>query len=819
MALAIFGAALATPLAADPFETTIRPFLETHCVECHGPETQESNLRFDAIEAFQASDVHLWTKVHEALSYGDMPPDDEPRPDPEAAAAVLAWIEAEQRAPQPGRIRRMNRRELNATLRDLTALSVDFAGGLPEDGKVAGFDTGAEGLQDAADSVAQIMEVTRRAVAGIRFLEPPPGEPVILDFREERFKDLRRGFNDIGKSDAGISSRGQTATWLDGRGLLLTPAWIKDRDSFSINVRLPEDGRGIVRLAVDVSAEEGMPGVPAPRLAVRAGGRDFGVREISGRPDSAERMVFEFQFEDLATQKDGLEISLRNLVEMPYAVEGFENEDRTKPEDNVPGGGGLFRPLFDKKELKPEERPVPQLVIESMEIELDRIAAWPPETWQAKSGEIADDLASARRLLALWTERAWRRPVQSAELEPFLEFYQTLRRDGLSFDDALRATFQSVLLSGPFRFLASPADEDPAIAPHAIATRLAFMLTGGPPDAELRQLAAEGKLRDPAVLDTQVDRLLADPRLGNFSEPFVVQWLEMEQPITVLMDDLRQVDFLFGRYLKESMRTETVAYFQTMLAKNRPARELVDSHWTVMNDSLARHYGYPGIDGSAFRAVSLRKDDPRGGGILGHAGIQSMLTWMGDNWVIYRGAWALRHILDMPPPPAPLEVPELDLSGDNRHKPFRELLRQHQEDPNCTVCHKHMDPLGFAFQNFDPAGRWREVEFSRYIKNEIDGKIQWLGDGETRPVDTLGRLPRGEEFTTFAECKQLIATHYMDDVVAGWMKNLVIYGTGRQPDVDDLAAIREMIKQHKAAGHPVRDLLKALIRSRVFLDR
>jgi hypothetical protein len=218
--------------------------------------------------------------------------------------------------------------------------------------------------------------------------------------------------------------------------------------------------------------------------------------------------------------------------------------------------------------------------------------------------------------------------------------------------------------------------------------------------------------------------------------------------------------------------------------------------------------------------VTLRADDPRGGGVLGHAGIQSMLTWMGENWVIYRGAWALRHVLDMPPPPPPLEVPELNPSdGKNRGKPFRELLRQHQQDAKCAVCHKNIDPVGFAFQNFDISGRWRDVEHETYKRGELDGRISWLGDGKTRPVDATGRLPRGEEFKTFGEFKSLLAQHYTDDLTRGVLKNWFVYGTGRVPGIDDRAEIAAIMDAHRAKGYPVRDLLKAVVRSRAFSER
>jgi mono/diheme cytochrome c family protein len=818
-ALLAAHAAVRSDVAAQTtglFENEVRPFLEAHCVACHGPDEQQAQVGFDRLEGYGIDDGPLWTMVHEKLAAGEMPPKDAPQPTAAERQRILRWIERQARAARDtrgGGVRRLNRRELSAALRDLTGLMVDYAAALPGDGEVAGFDTGADGLQDAAASVGQVMDVTRRAVDGIRFLEPPTGLVLTADLKDA--KDTRKAF-DPWKAQGAAGKMGRFT--LPGAGALVEPQWLGDRGGDEFTVPAPADGRGVLRLRLTVSAVKHFEGVPNPRLWVEVCGQAVDYREITAAPDEPVELTYEVQLDDLPIGSKGAEIILSNRVEVPYAVAGFENEDKTNPEDEIPGGPGLFRPLYDKK-LPPPERPVPFVVLHRIEVEPDYVAAWPPAEWQAELGGIGDDPRSAKRLLGLWIERAWRRPVSEAEQERFFALYTKLRQDGLSFDAALRAAFQSVLLSGPFRYLASPADADETMAQHAIASRLSFLLVGAPPDEELRRLAAAGKLRDPGVLDAQVDRLLADPRSDGFFRPFVTQWLEMDQPITVAMNHLSQQDFRFGRNLKDSMREETIAYVAELFRENRPARELVESDWTMMNDVLAMHYGYEDVEGGYLRKVRLRGDDPRGGGLLGHAGIQSMLCWMGENWVIYRGAWTLRHILDDPPPPPPLEVPELIPSdGENSGKTFRELLVQHQADANCAVCHRTMDPLGFAFQNFDLSGRWRDVEHEKYARSELDGKIEWRGVGKTRPVDAAGRLPRGEEFQSYAEFKQQLAGHYMPDVVRGLMKNLVVYATGRKPDVLDMAEIRTIMNDQAPKDYPLRDLLKALIRSRVFLE-
>lgn len=797
-----------------PFQAAVAPFLKRYCHACHGPRKQAGQLRLDQLERFQAGDRHLWTMIYEKVSFEEMPPKSRLQPTDAERKQLLAWIEQQQKSLDTLRTRRLNRREIAAALRNVTGLSIDYAQALPGDGTVAGFDTGAEALQDAADGVAQWMQVSRRAVEGIRFLEPPSSELFSANFREAR--DPRKALDDWKKNGAGGKAQGISRP---GMGLLLEPRAVGERGELSLSVPAPANRQGVLRLTLIVSAIRHRANIPHPHLWVEIGGKNIDYREITGSFDSPQRLVYEVQLDDLAIQPKGVGVRLSNKVEVPYSIPGFENEDKSNPKQPpVPGGTGLFRPAFDRKSLPPEKQPAPFVVLQRIDIEPHYVAAWPPKEWKANVGEIKDNPQWAERLLGLWMERAWRRPVTEAEGEPFRKLYQQLRHKGLSFENALRGAFQSVLLSAPFRYLDSPDHADTMTAQHAIASRLSFMLMGEPPGSELRRLAAAGKLREPAILDAQVDRLLADPRSQAFFRPFVTQWLELEQPITIAQDHINKQDFRFARYLKASMRAETIAYVTRLFAENRPARELIQSDWTMMNDILALHYGYEKLDGGQLRKVKLRADDPRGG-LLGHAGIQSMLCWMGDNWVIYRGAWTLRHILDQPPPPPPLEVPELNPSdGKNKGKTFKELLRQHQADARCAVCHKSIDPLGFAYQNFDISGRWRGVEHESYTRSELDGRIAWRGVGTTRPVDSTGRLPRGEEFKSFAQFKQLIAKDYQSNLVRGLMKNFILYATGRKPDVDDMKEIMRIMGERESAGYPLRDLLKAVIRSRAFLS-
>jgi hypothetical protein len=811
-------AALGTPAAlhaddAGEFAKLVVPFLQKHCVACHGPKKQESSLRLDMVSSVDFANRNLWTLVHDRVASGEMPPPNRTQPADAEKKQILASIHQRQRSLGVGGARRLNRRELAASLRDVTGMGIDFAMALPADGLVAGFDTGTEGLLEASDGVAQWLAVTRRAVDGIRFLEPEKSKAIQFDLRT--MKDLRRG-SDSAKGDM-PTIRGAT-TFRPGEGHMLPAGAVGDRDTLNILLPVGAARQSVVRFTVVASSFKPMEGLPTPHLWVQAGGKDLDYRPITAAAETPQRLVYEVHLGDLAIQK-GLSIHLSNKVEIPYAVPGFENEDKSSLKDPPPGGTGLFRPAFDRRTTPVDKQPTPFVLLHSIEIEPEVVLKWPPAEWKADLGTIADDAASAQKLLALWIRRAWRRPVSDAEQVPFRKLYEKVRADGGSFDEALRAAFQSILLSAPFRYQASPANPSPMMAQHAVASRLGFMLTGSPPDAELLKLAEAGKLKEPKILDAQVDRLLADPRSQAFIRPFVMQWLLLDQPITIAQDHIQKQDFRFARYLKASMREETIAYISALIAENRPARELVDSDWTMMNDALAMHYGYPPLNGGELRKVKLKADDPRGGGILGHAGIQSMLCWMGENWLIYRGAWALRHILDMPPPPPPLEVPELNPSdGKNKGKSFRELLVQHQADSRCSVCHKNIDPVGFAFQNFDISGRWRDVEFESYKRGELDGRVSWVGVGKTRPVDAAGTMPRGEDFKSFGEFKKIVADKYQVDMVRGLMKNLMVYATGRIPGIDDRIEIAGILEKHAPQGYPLRDLIKAVVRSRAFSE-
>ena len=348
-------------IALAEYKNDALPLLSKYCMRCHGAEEQNAQIRYDKIVAYESDDQHLWTQVHEALASGQMPPEDELQPSEMEKQQFLNWI-VEQAALQTsataGAQRRLNRREFSAALQDLTGLPIDFGAGLPADGKIDGFDTGAQGLQDAADSVDQWLEVTRRAVESLRFLEPAHERSISIDFREHEFTDYRKFLAkrwDEHKDH--VFTRSKRLICKKGIGVYLPTQWTGDRGNSFLAVPAPADKRAALKMTLRVVGKRPLSGLPNPMLWVKVGGKYIDYRPIG---DRSQTLTYAVRMEDHVVEGNVIKVMLRSFVEVPYAVEGFENDDRSKPEDNIPGGIGVFRPKFDRKKLRtPDEQPVP----------------------------------------------------------------------------------------------------------------------------------------------------------------------------------------------------------------------------------------------------------------------------------------------------------------------------------------------------------------------------------------------------------------------------------------------------------------------------
>jgi hypothetical protein len=430
--------------------------------------------------------------------------------------------------------------------------------------------------------------------------------------------------------------------------------------------------------------------------------------------------------------------------------------------------------------------------------------------------ESADPAADGRRLLANFVARAYRRPVRPGETEVFIQLFDDRRAAGLGFAESLLAAYTAVLASPGFLFL----EESPGLlGDHALATRLALFLWNSPPDVRLRGLADGGRMREPAILRAETERLLADPRAERFRDAFLDYWLDLRKmedstPSTTLYND-----YYLDDALTEAASAETRLYFAELLARNHPARLIADANFTYLNERLARHYGLPGVNGIAMRRVDLPADSPRGG-LLTQASVLKVTANGTTTSPVLRGKWIVERILgiDIPPPP-PVAAVEPDIRGAVT---IREQLARHREDASCASCHRKMDPPGFALESFDVLGGWRE----RYrAVDEEKSALRGLGkNGQpfafhlALPVDASGELPDGRPFRDIRDFKRLVRADEAA-LARNLARQLLLFATGAPAHYSDRPEVERILAETRADSHGLRSLVHAVVQSRLFREK
>jgi hypothetical protein len=409
------------------------------------------------------------------------------------------------------------------------------------------------------------------------------------------------------------------------------------------------------------------------------------------------------------------------------------------------------------------------------------------------------ETSCARTILATLLRRAFRRPVTPADVQPLLTFYERGRREG-DFDAGIEQALEALLVSPEFLFRMEH-DARGAAGVHRIsdvelASRLSFFLWSTIPDDQLLDLAERGKLKDPAILQQQVRRMLADPRADALVGNFGGQWLYFRNVATVRPDpDI----FRFDASLREALQKETSLFFGSMLREDRSVLDLLSADYTFVNERLAQHYGIPKIYGSQFRRVTL--SDPNRRGLLGQASILTVTSYPNRTSVVQRGKWVLENLLGMPPPPPPANVPSLTPHGqDGALLSMRQQMEQHRSNAVCSACHARMDPLGFALENYDGVGKWR---------NEDAGS----------KIDPSGTLPDGTQFRGPAGLTNLLLTNYRDQFVRTVAEKLLIYALGRGLEYYDQPTVRSIAREAAQDNYRISSLIAAVVNSSPFQMR
>ena len=418
----------------------------------------------------------------------------------------------------------------------------------------------------------------------------------------------------------------------------------------------------------------------------------------------------------------------------------------------------------------------------------------------ATPGENESHQDVARQVICQFAERAFRRPVDDAEIERLTTLYQLGRDNELDYVDSLRLPLQAILASPQFLYriefdLEPDADDQTRpLNDYELATRLSYFLWSSMPDAELIELAAEDRLDDPEVLDKQVGRMLQDEKSQALVDNFAGQWLELRNLSKAAPDPVKFPKF--DEELRTAMRRETDHFFAALIRQDRSVLDLIDADYTFVNERLANHYGMDGVDGDEFREVKIT--DNRRGGVLTHASILTLTSNPTRTSPVKRGKWILENILGTPPPPPPpgveelMEEEETELLGT-----LRERMEQHREDPSCAVCHRKMDVLGFGFENFDGIGSWRDR----------DGRFE---------IDPSGKLPGDRVFRSPAELRVLLKDVQRDQFVRCIAEKMLTYAVGRGLESYDRCAVDEIVKAMESNEYRFSALVMAVVNSEPF---
>ena len=418
------------------------------------------------------------------------------------------------------------------------------------------------------------------------------------------------------------------------------------------------------------------------------------------------------------------------------------------------------------------------------------------------SSEQPRKLPCARRILSTLARRAYRRPSNETDVRDLLPFYEQGRKEG-SFDLGIQKALERLLVSPQFLFRIEREPSNVAsgtayrISDIELASRLSFFIWSSIPDDELLDAAAAGRLKDPKVLEQQVRRMLADPRSESLVTNFAAQWLYLRDIAAKQPDEILFADF--DETLRTAMQRETELFIGSVFRENRSVLDLVRANYTFLNERLARHYGVPNIKGSYFRRVTFPDGSVRGG-LLGHGSVLTITSYSTRTSPVLRGKWVLENLLSAAPPPPPADVPSLKTeTAPGKPLTLRDAMTQHRASPACAGCHARMDPIGFAMENFDAVGRWRER------------------DGQ-QPIDATGVFPEGTKFDGIPGLKKELLRQ-PEQFVGTIAERLLMYAIGRNLQYYDAPTVRAVMRDAEPANHTLASLVLGIVKSRPFQMR
>ena len=747
---------------------TERALLDRYCVTCHNARQNVADLQLDQADVQHvAASPEIWEKVVRKLRAGAMPPAGMPRPDETAYDRFASWLEDEldrgaQAAPDPGRtvaFHRLNRAEYQNAIRDLLDVeAIDMGLLLPADDVSYGFDNIAGVLKLSSTLLERYLSAARK-ISQIAVGDPG----IVIDtvsYRTkddlaqwERFEDLPFGTRGGMAVQHYFPVSGEytlTVEFEGARGVLRPPDDLED------TLEVTVDGKQVLVSPLGLGSPSGYGGDQRVesievRVPVRAG-----LRRVSATFLKITSALFDGVTQEYA--KPQPHSQLKSFVRKIAIT-------------------GPFEPVVDDT---PSRR---------------RIFTCRPSGAQ-------DELRCAREIMSTLARRAYRRPVTADDVGKLMTFYEAGREEQ-GFEGGITRAIERLLVSPSFLFRVAtdPAEVTPG-APYRIsdlelASRLSFFLWSSIPDDELLRVAADGRLRDPVVLEQQVTRMLASPKSDVLVKNFTGQWLQLRN---LEASSPNQVVFpYFTDNLRQSFRRETEHVFEHVLRAGRSVLDLLNADYTFINGQLARHYGIPNVYGSRFRRVTLT-DEARHG-LLGHGSVLTVTSYAMRTSPVIRGKWVLDNLLGASPPPPPPDVPTLqERTAAGEALSMREAMTMHRASPGCASCHAQMDPIGFALENFDGVGRWRT-----------------MSEANT-PIDASGRLPNGTTFEGVNGLRQVLLSQ-PERFVSTVTEKLLIYALGRGVEYYDMPAVRTIVRDAAPSDYALSSLVLGVIKSVPFQMR
>ena len=839
------------------FQAKIAPILKDRCVECHGPDAREGNVRIDTLDSnlHIGKDVQWWTEIFAVVSKGEMPPSDSTPLTDQQRTDVMDWLSSELHSASIARrqsasqsvFRRMTRYEFNYAMQDLLDLPWDFAKDLPPEAK------SADGFRNTADqlgmSVAQLetfrrlsrQALERATVQGeqptaiswaipmqdLSRLEWPKQDQQMEKLRKEHKDDEAKLKAEIEKLEQSFTKphsqtyfrkldTGRTATshWeyyqakyavapkekleqpptsIQQIAVIPSGKWL----NIELGNHLPDEGNLLVRVRASRGSNESKA---PPSLQLHFGwqasneGRALMRVSQHDHPITATSGAAEFYQWIIPLG----EIYPRNSVR------------RTSPMGATPSPSEYIRLV--NSSASPGD-----IEIDYVEVQAPVYDQWPPASHRRiffESENSVNEMDYAREVIAKFMRRAWRKNIEADELDQKMRLFSQLRRDSSTFEEAVIETLATVLASPKFLYLVQAHQERSSdrasdsqtsavdskslgrqmLSAGELATRLSMFLWCSLPDDELLDLATSGKLLDPETLQHQVERMLADARSRRFAEQFVHQWLDLE-----LLDFLNFQQHLphFDPLLKEAMQHEPVALLSEILRNNESVLNFLHADYVMANQRLAQHYGIGEVYGNDFRRIPVQ-DGSRRGGLLTQAGVLSMNADYPDSHPLKRGKWILISLLNDPPPPPPPAVPQIDLTNPEIAKmTLKERIVDHRNHQACYACHVKIDPWGIAFENYDALGKWRDTVAEK-------------------PVDASSELSNHHKLNGMDGLKRYLLENRQDQFVSALTHKLMTFALGRSLKFSDRADLDEVTEKVRRREDGLRTLISAIVASELF---